>query len=207
MSSEKLSPILLVEVVEDRAPSFGHGYFHVTCEARVEDTDSAGQPMLAGPRSGYPWETPYLADKLVISCQGNNEERLTEEGTVRLYAYHVSYRDVYRVEADLAGAMFKTLSRVDKMLAKQRDEEGDALSYGQYVVRVCKALGIKRMARYANANEQYVSGRRFITFSLADGQRYIDQVVNAWADVERAALRDARRSELECGLVPAVIGE
>ena len=56
----------------------------------------------------------------------------------------VSYRELYDVDGPTAARMASTLARVERSLDAQTVELGECESFGEYVLRVARALGVSR---------------------------------------------------------------
>ena len=72
------------------------------------------------------------------------------------YAYETAYRDT-NVNVRDGEAMMKVLRSIQRKMEKMESVEGSAKSFGQYVNRVARALGIKRVYLRKNGNGHGVS--------------------------------------------------
>lgn len=60
------------------------------------------------------------------------------------YAWDVEFRDVWSVDLRRAEMMVRVLRRVNKAMDRLNDQFGYASTFGAYVLRAAKALGVKR---------------------------------------------------------------
>lgn len=60
------------------------------------------------------------------------------------YGWDVEYRDVYTVDLRRAEMMVRVLRRASKAIDRLNDQFGYAATFGAYVLRAAKALGVKR---------------------------------------------------------------
>jgi hypothetical protein len=60
-----------------------------------------------------------------------------------LSSFYTTYRDVYEVDLRRAEEMESTLRKINRALVKAEARDGDPANFGQYLMRVARALGIK----------------------------------------------------------------
>jgi hypothetical protein len=61
------------------------------------------------------------------------------------YGWRVEYGDVCTVDEREAEQMLKALRRINRGVDKLRDQFGSPATFGAYVLRVAKAMGVKRL--------------------------------------------------------------
>jgi hypothetical protein len=77
---------------------------------------------------------------LTVSAQGSP----ADGGST--YGWKVEFQDVAYIDLRHAQAMARTLGRVERRLARMADELGWPESFGAYLLRVAKVLGVKEFA-------------------------------------------------------------
>lgn len=157
-------PLLALEISEstDRSGS----YYHVYAVPRVWSTERLCWEL----PSCWREETKPWAN-LTIACQGNNDRRAQGIGLWDVY-YLTS--QVKLVDAEY---MHKTLSKVEKKLQTYAASDGEASSFGQYVLRVAKALGVSTMLFPSTYSDDWLRSS-----SLADGMATIDRWIRRWME-------------------------
>lgn len=167
----------------------GVTYGHVDLTFREVDPlrNADDQYCLDSLREGWPNETPYLA-RLEIHCQFDNDTALADR---RVYAQGVRYSNAQVSSSETATAMAATLKRIERFLRKKLDKEGAPLSYGQFAVRVCQALGVDTMAVTNSVDQRFTSGSYYRTMSLGDGRALIDKEIKTFFDKHAAQQKTA----------------
>lgn len=115
---------------------------------------------------------------LVLECYG-------DQRTHKLYrGYEYKLKDIYSVNEREVVAMAKVMTGIENALKKAREKDGEALSFGQFCLRVAKAV----KAQYflflkLNAKELgYQDDERWHIRSLAEGQSHIDYEIRKWQE-------------------------
>jgi hypothetical protein len=160
--------VALLEYTESTYP--GTRYAHVNadfCPVNPPyDASDRWSLDIGGGRDGWPYPVPYTR-RLRVHCQ--TDQNSAEKRTV--YADRLEYTDVEIHDSDAAEAIRRTLKLSEKYLAKVREEDGDPATYGVLVVRICKALGVKRMA-IRNPSSWTSGYYQYLT--LAQGREWIE---------------------------------
>jgi hypothetical protein len=98
-----------------------------------------------------------------------------------VYGWTADFSQPYHVDLERAEHMVKTLKAVKAGLDKMKLEDGDVQSFGQYCLRIAKALGCKQMS-YASRFDRNETA----VVSLRDGMSHIDYAVReqerAWVE-------------------------
>jgi len=116
-----------------------------------------------------------LAD-LVISCQ---VEHYREP-----YGYRASYGNVFSVDLERAEAMVKLLRKIDRELNKITAEWGYAESFGAYVTRVAKALGVNHFMWHIRGQGTMYAENEYRTGDVPAMQAWCAQQVEEWQRTE-----------------------
>jgi hypothetical protein len=87
-------------------------------------------------------DAQYL-EHLSLRAQTDRDHVLA--GSRDYYSRILAYR-VNDVEYELAERMFKTLSKIRKAMYAKEEEDGPAQSLGQYLLRLCRIVGVSTMA-------------------------------------------------------------
>lgn len=122
----------------DTRDSYGTPYFEITPVRVIEGSEMMPNGEMAPSIENLSYHE--LAD-LVVYAFGNNISWRDDERNVT--GPFVGFR-TNTVELRDAERFARVLRRVDKALSKAYDEEGNAAHLGQYMMRVARALGIKR---------------------------------------------------------------
>jgi hypothetical protein len=134
---------------------------------------------------------------VLVPCVSSLRMRAQAEGArpeKGFYGYEATYRDVWEVDLDNAKSMLGTLDKLDKAMAKAVQRDGHVQSLGQYALRVCKALGVKRMLREQPLEQRWNSNRYYV-MDLATGQAWIDSQVYTWQREKREALEAKQKQD------------
>lgn len=181
--TEEIVALIEPDIEPNRMNSFGGGTFygHVNVVFRTLDTaqDLGSQYCLRHHDLRWPYAVPMIGNLRIASQMDSDGRR--NRGMNGVYGSEVEYysAEVHRSEA--ARAMAATLKRVEDRLEAFREAEGEVATLGQYAVRVCRALGIKRMARLRHwERDKYAAEGYYRFLTLGEGQRYIDQQVDAF---------------------------
>lgn len=115
-----------------------------------------------------------------------------------VYAWAVEYRSPYTVDLERAEAMVKQLRHIERSLAKAAERDGQARSYGQYCLRVARAIGAQMMcwARDQRSFHTY-DEMRWTFVSLPDGANHIDGLVREWIERPERERQDREERERE----------
>jgi hypothetical protein len=98
------------------------------------------------------------------------------------------YLEPHYVQANDAERMVGTFQRIERALTKNREQTGQGpQSFGAYVLQVCRALKIERLAFENDAEREARSGSHWNVRSVNDGAYCVD----GWAADVRAAERKA----------------
>jgi hypothetical protein len=77
-------------------------------------------------------------ENLQVYSQGN-----ADDTPRKLYGFDVLYRDSGHIGLDRAYEMAAVLGRINRALERERERDGHPATYGHYVARVARALGVK----------------------------------------------------------------
>ena len=124
-------------------------------------------------------DTRHLAN-LRLRCYQSPEHPERET-----YSWYTEYTEAYSIDTSQAESMYKMLSQVDKGLEKARERDGSCTTFGHYVLRVCRALGIQKVIR---KNVHY-SGE-YQHLSVAEGQYAVDNLIFTWRESMKSAAAD-----------------
>jgi hypothetical protein len=188
MKHPKPETELVAHVDYDDRPSYHSTvYAHVTVTFRQvrEDYPRTQQWSLDYLRDGYPYPVPYCAD-LRVSSQADNGAEYPENLRERnVYGQRVEYYSAAVKDSETAHAMLLTMQRIERGLTKERERDGEPLSYGQYVVRVLRSLGITRVAR---KNDLPWTDAYYRFMTLAEARSWIDHQYDRFFDAQQAKL-------------------
>jgi hypothetical protein len=178
-------------VAKNRAETYGGKVEHFALELREESRRYGGDHFWhiygrivgteedGSQRKGeYYWANFYselgqdLKD-LQVSCQSDTPKREQAEPT---YAWELAYTN-QNVTIDNVERWAKLLRGVQTKLDKMRETDGSADNFGVWVLRVCKALGIKYV-RLPYASKWNEETHRVGT--LADGKQWINSRIYEW---------------------------
>jgi hypothetical protein len=157
----------------------GGQYFHV--KGRIVGCEEYGDQK----RNGMYWasfnsELGQDLKGLELSCQSDSDKRNQPEREPT-YAWTLCYRqqDVTIENAERWARVLKTThARLDKMQA----EDGYCDNFGQWVLRVCKALGIK-MVRVPQQSPYSDDTHRVIT--PAEAKDWVNKRIADWINPPR----------------------
>ena len=93
------------------------------------------------------------------------------------YSWATEYENVYSLDIYKAKTIYETLARIQKKLDAMKKVEGGADSFGQYALRVARALGMHTIIRLANHTP---GSNHYQEFTLAEGQSVINQMIATW---------------------------
>ena len=165
-----------------------NGYFHIggrivtLIDGKVRNGSTLYDPINGGLEA---------IDNLEIWCQGENDAK---DGR-RLYGFSIRYKDVYAVERDDAGKMYRTLTLIEKRLAKIQETRSYPKSFGEYVGRVAEAIGPGKGVNaqtmiLETPKDQTGSWHHEIEYryrTIGEGVQWIDwSLVRPWANPEVA---------------------
>src|SRR5207244_4793347 len=94
--------------------------------------------------------------------------------------WNALYRDVSSVNASEAATMQKTFAKLERGMAKAESDYGRPATFGAYVQRVAKVLGIKQIGFYPPSDDMWANGRAIDFVNLSDGARRIDGLIWDW---------------------------
>jgi len=124
-----------------------------------------------------PWEFPVETKHLEVSCQLDNNG--TTNGNP--YAWNTSFHNV-NLDTGNCDRMVKTLRHIERGLAKIEKQIGNIESFEDYVVRVCRSIGVDKFVFPADNSE------KFITDSASSAKyritRMIQDVQDSLSDTE-----------------------
>jgi hypothetical protein len=135
----------------------------------------------------YGVTVPMVRD---LRVRAQAEDAQPEKG---FYGFEARYHDVWEVTLPIAQSMLGTLTKIDKALTKYAADDGSIQTIGQYALRICKALGVKRMISEVPMSIRL--GNRYDVMDLATGQTWIDIQVLMWKREKREALDAAKKQE------------
>ena len=123
------------------------------------------------------WQGIYYGEgehmqNLQLRCYQNPEHPERE-----CYAWYTEYSEIYSLDVYRVGELYKTLTSVEKGLEKARERDGQCTTFGHYVLRVARALGITKIIR----KHPHYPGE-YQSLSLADGQYAVDNLIFTWRE-------------------------
>lgn len=119
-------------------------------------------------------EWSHLAD-LQIEC---SEMQWSEE--IPSYFWGCSFRDLYEVKLEKAQSMVAVLSKIEKGLEKARESDGDHWTFGHFVRRICKILGVVQIWSYAEGEtDTNLDRAQFVRDDPNYASRGIDEKIDA----------------------------
>ncbi len=180
MSNENRYPTMEVRFEHDR------NYFHVNASVSTyEVTDDEEAPN--GSKAVLTWNT-YSGDdaydyaRIAVDNQ-TDVERLRRDETVTtgdaMYGVYIKWRHQHGDLSEHERAI-KALRKVENYLKKTNEIAGQATSFGQQVLRVCKALGIRKM--WIRRPGEDSNPLRDLDWSA----RIIDEEIGGWMREARA---------------------
>jgi hypothetical protein len=127
-----------------------------------------------------------------VSCQGGGMDGdiAAKDGLDGMYGHEVQYADLHSVDLRDVEMMYKLLRYVDRKLDAIRRDMGGTESTGHYFLRVCKALGIRKMAFKCTPEQFEFSGNRWRTTDLPGGQYAINQQIAEWIKLANERRKD-----------------
>ena len=119
---------------------------------------------------------------LVVETWGSHKTRRVPD------YYECRVKEVYSANSGEAAAMAKLLLGIERTLLKAKEIDGEALSFGQYCLRVAKAVKATRFLTRPSEGRKAVTGEDWDVRTLADGQSWIDYEIRKWqAEDEKEA--------------------
>ena len=164
--------VMLIEQEGEHGWGEYTAFYHVF--GRAMDYDESKDEVTYTPDGVYFERGDVFLHDFRTYSQGNGWRR--SEG---VYAWTCEFHDVHSVDHERAKRMLATLDRIQKYSAKAEERDGSCETYGHFVLRTCRAVGIEWMLFRS-------AGGGFVKYSLADGQRRIDAMVNAWVHADAA---------------------
>jgi hypothetical protein len=154
----------LTAVVHFTQSNMGDNYAHVIVNIYTERNEKP-----------YGLDSRHPLDDIQISCQMDDHK--VEEGyQAHSYGHSVEFRNLYSVDLQKAISMGKVLSTVNVGLGKLVEQWGYAQTYGQYVLRVLKVLGVRRML-VAPTAEGRDSSQYLVYDKVSEGCDTIDNFI------------------------------
>lgn len=160
---------------EGREARGAWSYYHVKCDIVVVYENGCVRNCSWDPFGDD--QHGSLAD-LRISCQGEGDSR--EKG---VYAWDAEFHPTGGIDLARAKAMHKVLEAIQRKTQQMDKEWGRPQTYGQYVLRIAKAIGAKEMIRQG----PHCRGRSYEDMDLhrkelAEGADTIDYWIRRWQD-------------------------
>jgi hypothetical protein len=128
------------------------------------------------------YSTPYyLTDgctfsEVTASCQVDTDHLRRRPLAEATYAWRVEWRENDRDLRSLERGV-KALRPLERKLERYTRDEGRCDSFGRYLLRVARALGIARMVFNHEGDS---NGHRYRRTSLGDGMAFVDYTVTTW---------------------------
>lgn len=127
-----------------------------------------------------------MLDGFEITCQGDSLHEQRERSPYAWeYEYRVGHAKLHRLEG-----MARVLKKVERTLDKQTAEWGRVATYGQFCLRVAKAIGAVEML-FQTDRDGRVYGYDETSFdhkSLSEGAERIDWWIQQWRQEATTAL-------------------
>lgn len=98
------------------------------------------------------------------------------------WGFDVTYRDVYSADWRRADAMAKTLKKVHTRLQKVSEEDMHPATFGQYVLRVGRILGLEGVIFFRDKIPGSYDNSTYHFLSLRDGAERIDGMIRLGAE-------------------------
>ncbi len=150
-------------------------------------------------------------DNLRVTCQGNSDDERRH-----VYDFRAGYFDLYSVDSprDLM-AMAKTLQAIDTRLDKMTDEYGSIRQgqFGQYLLRVCKAIGATRIVTDVNGRRRGWShdDQPYRISEVRYGADTVDRIIDEWVREKEIAAEkraeEVRQREYEASVADVAPAE
>lgn len=167
------TPALRVKIDHGQTAGMS-GYYVVTLEYAELDVATGEMTVL--------YDSPL--EHLELRAQGDN----TNPG--KLYGYDATFRHVWSVDLRHAESMVRTLKAIRRGLDKAAERDGDLKSFGQYVLRVCRALGINSVIFDARNGCDIGTGKTFTVRNALDATHLLDwTLMDEWTAAEMAGQR------------------
>jgi len=103
--------------------------------AHIDDQD-----RVMARRGSWDWQdNPYNLDLANLECTtGASSGHNSQDGCY----WRIAYKEVFSIESpELADRLGKTLRHIQKRMHRDYDADGNAKTFGQYVLRFCRAIG------------------------------------------------------------------
>jgi hypothetical protein len=139
------------------------GYYHVYCEPQQWNENKQRWECFSSSFDDLRY--------FILSCQCSADSPVP-------YAWSAEYRGGY-VDSENIGVIAKTLAKIDKGLKRMNEEEGAALSYGQFCIRVARTLGIRKFLVYQGVDSHLHE------LTLSEAQFRIDSLTADWLEKYR----------------------
>jgi hypothetical protein len=164
------------------------GFYHATAsvvtigfntwEMKQVDTNGYINPQVTPETirnaSDEPLNGLYLHD-LRVRSQGSDDRTPRE-----LYGFDVAYCDVYKVDRSAAEQMAKTLTTIERRMAKTQAKYGNAVTFGQYLARVAEAIGATAIVVPLTSHGWSYSDNDQRIMPIADGVYHADNMISKW---------------------------
>lgn len=128
-------PFYFLLTWEDRRIAGDHNNFYTTFSLRPVFFADNGETRLFGTWDGD--RGVALADLAIKASLACHRDKSRED----FLSWETSYQNPWNVNMGRAEAMVKTLKTIKTSLDKAAKRDGLTASFGQYVLRVCRALG------------------------------------------------------------------
>lgn len=123
----------LTALVEFKQDQSGYAFVEVT-------------PVIDVNCTGVSWD--HILYDFLISCQMDTSSgKPYEDGERRAlsYGWKYSFHTVHEVDTEKARNMLRVLEHLDRSMHKMYEEYGSSDTFGTYLLRVLKVMGIKSM--------------------------------------------------------------
>lgn len=104
--------------------------------------------------------------------------------------WKTDYRDV-NVDLSNCDRIAKTLHTIQRFIEKARELDGESTSFGQYAMRVARALGAKEMrldrTQFVTNGAKRTFFERYYVVSLLEGSQIINSKMNEWIESKTQA--------------------
>lgn len=154
-------------------------YYHVRlCPVRIYESGHIRGISWGSFTTGAAEQHAEMLAGLQVNCQGSADHASRHNG---VYGWDTEYRDVHAIDSRRAKAMAKTLDHVDRALHRLRGEWGEPATYGQYCLRVARALGAVELV-FTSRNDRFrgYDDTDMQRRTLAEGAETIDCWIRFW---------------------------
>ncbi len=92
----------------------------------------------------------------------------------------VRAKDIYSIEEYHVKMLLKSMSAINRKLEKMYHDEGNALSFGQLVLRFAKTISAKQVVVEYSKDAQRNCGERWHYLQTGEAVSYVDRMIFEW---------------------------